>query len=162
MTDVIIIILMLFDDDFRFAESWLVAATFYDLVVSRPFRWFKHSQLLADDLELEYKGETTGGHPEDYLNKGRLMSNYLACKDPDTVPMFVHPALPKPSRLVVEKKGGKSRAQAHSFARLRRTLSRTQTTKRCRTPSRRTGYWSSTSSRAGPHSASSWASRFRR
>ncbi len=70
-------ILTVRDSPEKYVESWSVAAPFVDIMEQIPFRWMPTVDGLSDSFYGEYKEETTGGNPEDYLNPVVLKETYL-------------------------------------------------------------------------------------
>eukprot|EP00729_Bicosta_minor_P001771 gene1771-14111_t len=70
-------ILTVRDSPDKYVDSWLKAAPFVDLMQQRPYTWMPSSRALVQSFEEEYKGETTGGHPENYLHRETLKNNYV-------------------------------------------------------------------------------------
>ena len=69
-------ILTVRDDPDAYVDSWLNAVPYVDYMKQRPFRWMGVVQQMMPEIEGEYKGETTGWHPEDYKNREKLRSGY--------------------------------------------------------------------------------------
>ena len=70
-------ILTVRDNPNKYVDSWLVAAPFMEILKMPPFRWMKTVNELLPSLEEEYKMETTGGNPENYLDRETLRQNYV-------------------------------------------------------------------------------------
>ena len=70
-------ILTVRDTPEKYVQSWSVAAPFIQLMEQMPYRWMPTVHELYESLLAEYKVETTGGKPEDYLNATVLKHNYL-------------------------------------------------------------------------------------
>ena len=70
-------ILTVRDDPDKYVDSWLVAAPFVEILERRPFRWMATVDELMESFESEYKMETTGGHPENFLDRDALRQNYV-------------------------------------------------------------------------------------
>ena len=62
----------------KYVDSWIKVAHFVDDVGYRPYRWFAPAREMKASLEHEYKYETTGNHPEGYLDRAVLRQ---ACKE---------------------------------------------------------------------------------
>ncbi len=70
-------ILTVRDNPDKYVDSWLVAAPFLDIVKQRPFIWMETVDILLPSFEAEYRMETTGGDPENYLNREVLRQTYV-------------------------------------------------------------------------------------
>eukprot|EP00574_Skeletonema_japonicum_P002363 CAMPEP_0201724050 /NCGR_PEP_ID=MMETSP0593-20130828/7901_1 /ASSEMBLY_ACC=CAM_ASM_000672 /TAXON_ID=267983 /ORGANISM="Skeletonema japonicum, Strain CCMP2506" /LENGTH=324 /DNA_ID=CAMNT_0048215241 /DNA_START=157 /DNA_END=1131 /DNA_ORIENTATION=- len=70
-------ILTVRDTPEKYVESWSVAAAFIDIVEQIPFRWMPTVVELRESLLDEYKEESTGGNPDDYMNPEVLKRAYL-------------------------------------------------------------------------------------
>jgi len=69
-------ILTVRDSPDKYVDSWLVAAPFIDIVRQKPFCWLNTVDALLPSFESEFMHETTGGKPEDFLNREALRQNY--------------------------------------------------------------------------------------
>ena len=74
-------ILTIRDSPDRYVDSWLAAAPFFDIVTKRPYTWMKTVKALLPSLEAEYTRETTGGKPEEYLNREALRARYVEYRE---------------------------------------------------------------------------------
>jgi len=70
-------ILTVRDTPDKYVDSWLVAAPFIDMLYKRPFCWFSTVDELLPSLESEFREETTGGNPLDFLDRETLKDNYI-------------------------------------------------------------------------------------
>ena len=70
-------ILTVRDDPDKYVDSWLVAAPFVEILERRPFRWMATVDELMESFEAEYRMETTGGSPENFLDRDALRQNYV-------------------------------------------------------------------------------------
>ena len=70
-------ILTVRDSPEKYVESWSIAAPFVDIMERIPFRWMSTVDALSDSFYSEYKEETTGGNPENYLDPAVLKEGYL-------------------------------------------------------------------------------------
>jgi len=70
-------ILTIRDNPDKYVDSWLAAAPFMKILESPPYCWMKTVQTLMPSFEAEYKDETTGGKPDDYLDRETLRANYV-------------------------------------------------------------------------------------
>mmetsp|Transcript_25072 Transcript_25072/g.35837 ORF Transcript_25072/g.35837 Transcript_25072/m.35837 type:complete len:280 (+) Transcript_25072:120-959(+) len=70
-------ILTVRDTPEKYVESWSIAAVFIDIVEQIPFRWMASVEALHESFFSEYKEETTGGNPDDFLNPEVLKRTYL-------------------------------------------------------------------------------------
>jgi len=71
-------ILSIRDTPDKYVDSWLLAAPFMTMLEKRPYCWMRTVQALIPSFEAEYKHETTGGKPEDYLDRETLRANYVS------------------------------------------------------------------------------------
>jgi len=71
-------ILSIRDTPDKYVDSWLLAAPFMTMLEKRPYCWMRTVQALIPSFEEEYKHETTGGKPEDYLDRATLRANYVS------------------------------------------------------------------------------------
>lgn len=69
-------ILTVRDNPDKYVDSWLVAAPFVDILRQKPFSWLDTVDVLLPSFEAEFMYETTGGKPEDFLNREALRKNY--------------------------------------------------------------------------------------
>ena len=70
-------ILTVRDTPDKYVDSWLAAAPFIDIIQKRPYCWMGTVQEIFPSLINEYKIETTGGNPEDFLNRATLRESYI-------------------------------------------------------------------------------------
>lgn len=70
-------ILTIRDNPDKYVDSWLSAAPFFEIVTKRPYTWMKTVDALLPSLESEYRQETTGGNPGEYLNRETLKAGYI-------------------------------------------------------------------------------------
>jgi len=71
------VILTVRDNPDKYVDSWLWAAPFVEMLETAPFCWMKTAQLLLPSFLGEYKEETTGGHPEKFLDRETLREAYV-------------------------------------------------------------------------------------
>lgn len=69
-------ILTVRDNPDKYVDSWLVAAPFIEILRQKPFCWLNTVEALLPSFEAEFMYETTGGKPEDFLNREALRQNY--------------------------------------------------------------------------------------
>lgn len=65
------------DSPEQYAESWLVAAPFIDILQRPPFKWLKRTKRLLNSMKVEYLEEPTDGEPDKYLDKETLIQTYI-------------------------------------------------------------------------------------
>mmetsp|Transcript_24513 Transcript_24513/g.48941 ORF Transcript_24513/g.48941 Transcript_24513/m.48941 type:complete len:330 (+) Transcript_24513:307-1296(+) len=70
-------ILTVRDTPEKYVQSWSVAAPFVQILEKIPYRWMPTVGALYESFVNEYKEETTGGSPDDYLNPEVLRRTYL-------------------------------------------------------------------------------------
>jgi len=70
------VILTVRDSAEKYAESWLKAVTFIDIIERMPYRWMRNSNQLYESFYDEYKMETTNNQPEMYKDKETLKQVY--------------------------------------------------------------------------------------
>ena len=70
-------ILTVRDNPDKYVDSWLSAAPFFDIVTKPPYIWMKTVEALLPSLEAEYRQETTGGNPGNYLDRETLKATYV-------------------------------------------------------------------------------------
>ena len=70
-------ILTVRDTPEKYVQSWSVAAPFVQILEKIPYRWMPTVGALYESFVDEYKEETTGGSPDDYLNPEVLRRTYL-------------------------------------------------------------------------------------
>lgn len=70
-------ILTVRDTPDKYVDSWLVAAPFVELLYKRPFCWLNTVEELLPSFEQEFRGETTDGNPDRFLDRETLRENYI-------------------------------------------------------------------------------------
>jgi len=70
-------ILTVRDSADSYVKSYLTAAPFVEMMHTFPFSWMPTVQGLQEDFDLEWKVETTGGRPEEFLNPDVLRETYV-------------------------------------------------------------------------------------
>lgn len=70
-------ILTVRDNPDKFVDSWLVAAPFIKILERPPFCWMETVTALMPSFEAEFRVETTGGNPKQYLERETLRANYI-------------------------------------------------------------------------------------
>lgn len=93
-------ILTVRDNADKFVDSWLAAAPFIRTIEQRPFCWMDTVQELMPSFQREFRMETTGGKPENYLDRETLRENY------EQYIKRVQKAIPKNRLLVFNVKEG--------------------------------------------------------
>mmetsp|Transcript_11240 Transcript_11240/g.31747 ORF Transcript_11240/g.31747 Transcript_11240/m.31747 type:complete len:357 (-) Transcript_11240:488-1558(-) len=70
-------ILTMRDSPESYVQSYLTAAPFVEMMHMFPFRYMPTVQGLQESFDAEWKVETTGGRPEEYLNPDVLGETYV-------------------------------------------------------------------------------------
>ena len=61
-----------------YVESWLKTADYADIMQSLPFRLLKRVRDMNNFLDSQFKDDTTGDNPDNYLDKNTSKAAYLS------------------------------------------------------------------------------------
>ena len=93
-------ILTVRDNPDKYVNSWLAAAPFMNIIEQRPYCWMTSVVEIFPSLVSEYKMETTGGNPMDFLDPDILKKSYTEYVD------SVQAAIPEERLLTFNVKQG--------------------------------------------------------